>query len=427
MHKHLLRLTAFLLFSSFALYAQQEKVIDRIVAVVDNEILMESELMQYVQFQVGSQSALAAMSEAQIESLTTYVLDELINQKVLLAKARADTVTVETRFVDSELDSRIKTLIEQAGGQDKLEQYYGLPLSKLKQQFRPLVEDGMMIEKVRQEKLKDVKVGPAEVQRFWEVYKDSMPPIRDGVRIAHILLKDSVSQVSVDATMRRADSLRTLVTSGKMTFEECAKQFSDDPGTAEKGGLLGQTNRGELVPEYESAAYALKPGEISAPVLSSFGVHVIRLDERLGEKILTHHILLRVVPTESDRVRTAALADSLIQTARGGADFVELASKFSTDAKTAVKGGDLGWFAPDELPLDFKAPLEGAKKDSVIAPIRTRFGLHVIKVTDRVYARKITIEDDFDRISNMALAKKKDEIYTKWIAELRQQTYIEKK
>jgi peptidyl-prolyl cis-trans isomerase SurA len=425
MLKHLRWAAVLLLFAAAA--AQQEKMIDRIVAVVDNEIILESELLQYVQFQVGSQAALEAMTSAQIESLRTFVLDELINQKVLLAKARADTVTVEARIVDSELDSRLKALIEQAGGQDKLEQYYGMPLAKLKRQFRPLVEDGLLIEKVRQEKFKDVKVGPGEVQRFWETYKDSIPPLRDGVRIAHILLPDSVSAVSVEAAVHRADSLRELITSGKMTFEDCAQRFSEDPGTRDKGGLLGQTNRGELVPQYEAAAYVLKPGEISAPVLSPFGVHVIRLDERWGEKILTHHILLKVVPTDSDRARTEALADSIVQAARGGADFGELALKHSTDTKTAIKGGDLGWFSPDELPDDFKGPLAGVAKDSVIAPIRTRFGLHVVKVTDRMYARPISLAEDYDRIAAMALAKKKDEVYQKWIQDLSAQTYIEKK
>jgi peptidyl-prolyl cis-trans isomerase SurA len=425
MHRHLRWAAVLILLTAAA--AQQEKTIDRIVAVVDNEIILESELLQYVQFQVSSPAALEAMTAAQIESLRTFVLDELIHQKVLLAKARLDSVSVEARVVDSELESRLKALIEQAGGQDKLEQYYGMPLAKLKRQFRSLVEDGMLIEKVRQEKLKDAKVGPGEVQRFWETYKDSIPPLRDGVRIAHILLPDSVSAVSVDAAVHKADSLRELITSGQMTFEDCARRFSEDAGTADKGGLLGQTNRGELVPQYEAAAYVLKPGEISKPVLSPFGVHVIRLDERLGEKILSHHILLKVVPTDSDRARTEALADSIMRAARAGADFGDLALKHSADTKTAIKGGDLGWFTPDELPVDFKDALTGAAKDSVLAPLRTRFGVHVVKVTDRMYARPITLDEDYDRITAMALAKKKDEIYQKWIQDLSAQTYIEKK
>ena len=427
MRRNIHWMTLLLLVTAFAAAAQQDKVIDRIVAVVDNEIILESELIQYMQFQVGSQSELEKMTAAQIESLKTFILDELINQKVLLAKARADTVVVESRMVDQELDRRVASLIEQAGGQDKLEQYYGMPLAKLKRQFRPLVEDGLLIERVRQEKLKDAKVGPGEVQRFWETYKDSIPPLRDGIRIAHILLQDSVSAISVEAALAKADSLRKLIASGAMTFEECASRFSDDPGTAAKGGLLGLTNRGDLVPEYEAAAYALKAGEMSDPVLSPFGVHVIQLDERLGEKINTRHILLKVVPTDSDLARTKALADSLLRALRGGADFSELALKFSTDTKTAVKGGDLGWFSPAELPVDFAGPLTGVAKDSVIAPIRTRFGIHIIKVKERMYARAITINEDYDRIAMMALAKKKDEIYTKWIAELSARTYIEKK
>jgi len=405
----------------------QEKVIDRVVAVVDNEVILESELYQYVQFQVGSEEALSAMSTAQVDSLKALILDELINQKVLLAKARADTITVEDRVIDTELDARLKALIEQAGGQDRLEAYYGTPLVKLKRQFRTLVEEGLLIDRVKQQKLTTVLVGPAEVQRFWEMYRDSIPPLRDAVRIAHILMQDSVSESSKEAAVHKADSLRALVVGGKMTFEDCALHFSDDRGSAAKGGSLGQTNRGELVPEYEAAAYALKPGEISEPVVSVFGVHVIRLDGRTGEKINTSHILLKIAPTDADRARTLALADSLVALLRGGADFAALAVTYSKDAKTAGKGGDLGWFAPADLPEDFRGPVENLKKDEIAEPIRTVFGVHVVKVIDRMYARPITIEQDWDRIQRMALAKKQDEVYTKWIADLSKDTYIERK
>jgi len=405
----------------------KEKMIDRISAVVDNEIILESELLQYMQFNAGSQAALEAMTAAQLDSMKKYILDELIAQKVLLAKARADTIVIETRVVDNELDARMKTLSDQAGGQDKLEKYYGMPFTKLKRQFRPMVEDGLLIERVRQEKLKDVKVTPGDVQRFWEMYKDSMPKLKDGVRIAHILLQDTLSDQSKDEAIRKADSARAQILSGRMTFEDCAKRFSDDMGTASQGGELGKTNRGELVPEYEAAAYLLKPGEISQPVLSPFGVHVIRLDERQGEKITTHHILFKVVPTAADQARTQAIADSIIQAARAGADYADLAVKYSTDLKTAGKGGDLGWFAPIDLPVDFKAAVDTLKKDDIAAPIRTRFGVHILKVVDRMYARPISFTEDYDRISAMALTKKKDEIYSKWIDELSAQTYIERK
>jgi len=425
--RRMLLLGAALLMASAAFAAEPVKIIDRIVAVVDNDIILESELAQYVQYSVGSQAAMDAMKPADMDSIRKMVLDQLVMQKVLLAKARYDTVKVEPKTVDAELDARVKALTDQAGGPDKLEEYYGMSLSKLKRQFRPLVEEGLLIDKVKQDKLKDVVASPGDVQRFWQTYKDSIPPLKDAVRLAHILLADTISQSAIDAAVHKADSIRTEILAGKIKFEDYATKYSDDPGTAAKGGKLGTTNRGDLVPEYESAAYQLKVGEISPPVISPFGVHIIRLDERMGEKITTSHILFKIVPTESDLARTNARADSIVKAVRGGADFGALAVEYSTDIKTKGKGGDLGWFAPDEIPVDFKPAIAGLKKGEVTGPIRTRFGAHVVLVADRITARPITLEDDYDRIQHMALLKKQNEVFDKWTKELTTETYIEKR
>ncbi|MDD5089202.1 MAG: peptidylprolyl isomerase, partial [bacterium] len=307
------------------------------------------------------------------------------------------------------------------------EEYYGMPLAKLKRQFRTMVEEGMLIEKVRQDKMKDVKATPNDVQRFWDAYQDSIPELKDAIRIAHILLADSLSQVSIDAAVAKADSVRHLILSDQVTFEDYATRSSDDPGTAAKGGALGTTNRGDLVPEYEAAAYTMEPGDISPPVVSPFGVHVIRLNERIGEKVNTSHILFKIAPTAHDMDATKTRADSIIGAARAGADFADLSQQYSTDVKTAGIGGDLGWFTPADLPDDFRDPVANLKKGELAAPVRTVFGVHVLKVTDRVFARKVTFAEDYERIKRMALAKKQDEIFKTWVAELEKETYIERK
>ncbi len=426
MSKRLLGLAAILTMSA-AGFAQESSVIDRIAAIVDNEIILESEVFQYLQFNVGTQEALDKLSPQQTDSLKSFILEELINQKVLLAKARADTVNVQPRDVDKELDGRMKVLTEQAGGQDRLEEYYGIPMTKLKRQFRPLVEQSMMIEMVKQQKLQNVQVTPSEVQKFWEMYRDSIPPLQDAVRIAHILLPDRLSESSQQATVKTADSVRALITSGQMKFEEYASRYSDDPASAARGGKLGQTARGDLVPEYEAAAYSLQPGDISQPVVSPFGVHLIRVDERTGEKITTSHILFRIQPTSADTLETFTRADSIVVAVRGGGDWDKLVRRYSADAKTVDNGGDLSWFSPAELPDDFKQPVSALKPGQVTEPIRTQFGVHVVKVSERVFARPVTLEDDPERIRRMTLSKKQDEIFKQWIEELKTKTYIERK
>jgi peptidyl-prolyl cis-trans isomerase SurA len=401
--------------------------IDRIVAIVDEDVILESEVFQYLQMNIGSQKAFESLPASKIDSMKKQILEELIKQKVILAKARADTIKVLPRDVDKELDGRIKSLSDQVGGNDKLEEYYGMPIARIKKQFRPVVEEGMMIEKAKAEKLRPIKISHLEVDKFWKTYQDSIPPLKDALRISHILLRDVLSEGSTQAAIKKADSAKALIESGKITFEEYASRYSNDEGTGAKGGKLGLTSRGDLVPEYESVAFNLKDGEISKPVVSSFGVHLIRMEGRVGEKINTSHILFKIVPAEEDKQQTMARADSIIQALKGGADFGDLALRYSTDAKTAPKGGDLGWFSPEELPEDFRAPLENLKKDDLTSPFRTKFGVHIVKVTERVFARKVSLEDDYDRIEQMALHMKQADEYDKWIAELSKEMYIERK
>ncbi|MCB9357442.1 MAG: peptidylprolyl isomerase [Calditrichaeota bacterium] len=416
-----------LLLLSFAVSVHAEEVIDRILAVVDDEIILESEVLQYLQYSLGASGTLENLSEAQMDSLGKTVLEDLIAQKLLLTRARRDSVMVTQKEVDRELDSRVNGLIEQVGGQEKLESYYGMPLPKIKRQFRPLVEETLLIERIRRQQLANIRVSRSEVLSFWDSVKDSVPPLRDAIRLAHILLEDRISQASIDETIARADSAREVLATNQMTFEEYASRYSDDPGTAARGGKLGTTNRGDLVPEYEEVAYALEPGEISKPVVSQFGVHLIRLNERTGEKINTDHVLFKVVPALADQQQTITDAESLVVRLRNGADFAELALALSQDTKTASNGGDLGWFSPAELPDEFRAPLEGKEKGDITEPFRTDFGVHIIKVTDRVFSRKISLEEDYSRIEQLALAKKQDEEFRKWIGEVAAETYVQRK
>ena len=409
------------------MFANAEEVIDRVVAVVDDEIILESEVLQYMQYSMGARCSLDSLSEAQLTQLSSQVLDDLIAQKLLLTRARTDSVTITQKEVDRELENRIKNLIEQVGGQEKLEAYYGMPLPKIKRQFRPLVEETLLIERIRRQHLASTRITRNEVVEFWESIKDSVPPLRDAIRLAHILLQDHVSEASIDAANARADSAKQIIESGKMTFEEYASRYSDDTGSATNGGKLGTTNRGDLVSEYEAAAYALEPGQMSAPTVSQFGVHLIRLNERTGEKINSDHILFKITHAAADQAQTLADAESLVVRLRNGDNFAELALNLSTDTKTASNGGDLGWFSPEELPDEFKQPIESKQKNEYSDPFRTIFGVHILKITDRVFSRAITLNEDFSRIEQMALAKKQDEEFKKWIEKISKETYVERK
>ncbi len=412
-----------ILFGGAAIGAE---VIDRILAVVDEDIILESEVHQYLQFNLAQEVDLRDLNEAQLYDLKMEVLEELIRQKVLLAKARADTVTIPDRELDRELDNRLKTLEQQLGSQEKISEYYGMPISAIRREFRDLVREGMMIEQLKRTYLGDIRVARADVEAFWEIYQDSIPAIEEAVKLSHILLRDEISDISRQAAMERADSVRRMILGGEVEFEAAARRLSRDPASAKADGLLGTTNRGDLVPAYEEVAYALKAGELSEPVETQFGVHLIRLNWRKGEKINTSHILFEIVPTpadeESTMMQARALRDSILA---GKETFAEAAMRVSWDAKSAAKGGALGWFKPDELPDDFRIPARKLAKGEISEPFRAQFGVHLLKLEDRQDARTVSLAEDYDRIEQMTLMQKREQAFIQWIDKLRAQTYIE--
>jgi peptidyl-prolyl cis-trans isomerase SurA len=405
--------------------APATEVIDRILAVVDEDIILESEVLQYLQFNLGGEVDLAALSDEQLADLKMRILEELIRQKVLLAKARADTVTIRDRDVDRELESRIKALEGQLGSEEKVSEYYGMSMAQIRREFRTLVREGMMIDELKRTYLGDIRVGRGDVEAFWKVYQDSIPPIEEAVKLSHILLRDEVSDASRQATMARADSVREMIRSGEVEFEAAARRLSDDPASAKKGGLLGTTNRGDLVPEFEEVAYNLEEGEISYPVETQFGIHIIRLNSRTGEKINTSHILFNITPGVADKESTMVRARALRAEILVGGDFAEAASRLSWDAKSAANGGELGWFKPEELPEDFRVPARNLTPGEISEPFRSQFGVHLLKVDDRQTARRVTLAEDYDRIEQMALTQRREREFNKWIDKLKAQTFIE--
>lgn len=417
-------LAAFLLVYATCSISGSE-VIDRILAVVDEDIILESEVLQYLQFNLGREVDIGDLSVEQLDDLKMQILEELIRQKVLLAKARADTITVADRDVDRELDSRLEGLRGQLGSEEKIVEYYGMPMTRIRREFRTLVREGMMIEKLKQTYLGDVRVSRDEVEAFWEVYEDSIPPLEEGVRLSHILLHDEISEASLQAAIAHADSVRRMILAGEMEFETAARQLSEDPASAKNGGILGTTNRGDLVPEFEEVAYELEEGEISEPVETKFGVHLILLNWRTGEKINSSHILFNIVPAAADKESTMVRARALREEILAGRDFAEAASRVSWDAKSAPKGGALGWFKPEELPDDFRIPSRKLAVGEISEPFRSQFGVHLLKLDDKQTARRVSLAEDYDRIEQMTLMQERELEFNKWIDKLKAETFIE--
>ncbi len=402
----------------------EHTLVDRVLATVNDEIILESEVLQYVQDIVLRNRSMYSTPE-QVYALRNQILNELINQKILLSVAEEDTnVKVEDREIDQTLDQRINQIVQELGSEEALEQYYGKPIRQIRREFRKQVRDNLMIEHLRSQKLQSVSVNKAEVEDYYKRNKDNLPTLPERYHLAHILVQVQPTEEATKRAKSLADSLfRVLMTGGN--FEDLAMQYSDDRSTGAKGGLLGTTQRGDLVPEYESVAFGLNEGEISEPIRSRFGFHIIRLNWRRGEKINTSHILISLRPTDADAKRAEEKAKEIYQKLQNGGDFAALAKEYSDDKDNASQGGDLGWFDLNNLQSDFRGVATKLDTGQFSQPFRTQLGIHILKLLAKEPERPVDLKRDWDRISQLALVEKQEKVYNRWVDELKKNVYID--
>lgn len=399
------------------------ELVDRVVAVVDEDPILASEVEAYAQFLINQ--GRRTLSDEEITRLKSQIMQELIDRRVLLYQARRDSIEVEDREVEAELESRLNQEIEQMGSVERMEEAYGRPLRQLKRDLKERIREGMMIDRLKWQKQQAVQVNRADVEAFWATYHDSLPELQEAVKIRHILREPRVTRDARQVALDRANMLYQRLMQGD-NFEELAGDASDDPGTASKGGDLGETVRGDLVPAYEEVAYQLEDGAISSPVETEFGFHIIRLDWRHGERIHTHHILVRLKTEEKDESAAMVFLDSLKTRIKdNGESFAELATKYSDDEDSAPSGGMMGWYEVANMPQEFRLAIRGLEAGEVSAPFLSDFGAHIIMVEELQEKRAMSLEADWDRIETMTLNQKRERAFQEWVAKLRQRVYID--
>ncbi|NOZ60083.1 MAG: parvulin peptidyl-prolyl isomerase [Calditrichaeota bacterium] len=406
------------------LFSQQ--VIDRIAAIVEDDVILSSELTQYslnMAFQLGIDPRKNPDKFVQLEKRT---LQNLINQKILLAKAEEDSVEVDERQVDSVLEEQIKNMIKRVGSEAELEKQLGMSIGKIKRKFRDDVRNNLRVERLRGTMSQKITISRREVEEFYKTMKDSIPEIKETVDISHILLNVKPGEAAEKEALARIKELQKRIQAGE-DFAELCRQYSEDPGSKARGGELGFIQRGDFVPEFEEVAFMLKPGEISDIVKTRFGYHIIQCIERRGDKINVRHLLILLQPTKEDEKRTYEKALKIRKMLdEPGADFAEIAKKYSDDETSRDQGGHLGKFEVDNLQeKEFKNVIESLEVGEISQPFKTRFGWHILKLNDRQDARKISIEKDWDQLEAWALKIKQQREFQKWLDDYKKNVYVE--
>ncbi|MGA7723482.1 MAG: peptidylprolyl isomerase [Ignavibacteriaceae bacterium] len=410
-----------LLLTNGLAFAQKE--IDKIVAVVDNEIILQSELDYQVKL-------VAAQKKVNPESpgLAGQVLNQMVEEKLAYAQALLDSVQVTEDEINQRIDYQVQYFIQQYGSKEKVEQLYGMSIEKIKRTLEDPIKKQIMVQRMEDKKFSDVDATRRDVESFFSTYKDSIGVIPEKIEIAHIFVVPKVTEKMTEKYRSLAKSIIDSIKRGA-DFGEMAKKYSEDPGSASEGGDLGWVGKGVFYPEFEAAAFALKQGALSDVVESPVGFHIIQMLDKRGDKIHVRHILIKIKKGDQADLSAiellSSIRDSIVQ---GKGTFNEYAKKYSEDKETNAYGGDLGVFFLSQLDQKMLDVINNMKEGEISYPKRIdygkeNYGYHIVLVKKRIAQHMASLETDYQEIKKLADQYKKQKLYDDWIKQLKDKIY----
>jgi peptidyl-prolyl cis-trans isomerase SurA len=397
--------------------------IDGIVAVVGKSIIMRSDLEKHF---IDYKSQFKTIEDP--DEVYCSILENLIYNKLMVNQAELDSIEVTDEEVDYRLNTRIQYFLQQTGGDVKyIENYFHKSMSEIKKDMREMMYEQALIEQVQSNITSSITITPSEVNRFAaKIGPDSMPIVETSYQFGEIVKIPPVSDEEVADVKERLNSYRERVLRGEK-FGALARLYSDDPGSASKGGDLGFVERGTLYPEFEAVAFNLKSGEISQVVKTQAGYHIIQMIERRGESIHVAHILIQPKPSTEEQVRAITYLDSVRNIIINEKLTLEEAAKRFSEGETKMNGGmvvnpynsslsfdrqtldDATYTTINKLiPGEYSECVPFVNDDGVMA-------YRLIYLKEKVSQHKANLVEDYDMIKNAALEQKKYEAMEKWV------------
>ncbi|MFN3918140.1 MAG: peptidylprolyl isomerase [Flavobacteriales bacterium] len=420
--KFSLRLLFFVLLvtTNKSIYSQQ--LVDRVVAVVGEKSILQSDVYQQILQAVQQQVE-------HTKELECSILEELLYQSLLIHQAEMDSVEVGEQEVEGELNNRIDYFSRMIGSVDEMEKFYGKKVSEIKDEFRPLIKERLLSQRMQQEITKDAKVSPREIREFYNsIPEDSIPIINAQYEIAHLVIQPQVSEALKRESRKKLEEFRKDIISGKKTFASTALFESMDPGTKGKGGDFGWVRRGDFVPEFEAMAYQVAIGVISEVFETTYGYHILQIYERRGDQYNGRHILIMPKVSDADLIRAKDLADSLTKEIKSGKiTFEEAVAKYSTDADTKNNKGLIynvaqgtSKFDSKELDKQLFVAIDGLKPGDVDGPFLMqtqdgKYAYRIVKLISEIEPHKANLKQDYQLFSNIALQKKQQDMINDWV------------
>lgn len=410
-----------------------EELIDRVIAVVEDRALLLSELeMEYRRYLF--QNKITSLPAEEETRLRAEFLDQLVAKLLMAVHAEQVGIVVPDADVDDELERALEDARTGAGGDEAFERELaraGITELQLRTQWREQIRVRRLFEGLmRKEIWKEGEVTEQEVRTYYREHREELPTRPETVALAHILILPGAAEETKEAAKRRIEDIEREIRGGK-DFAEAAKEYSEDP-SAKFGGSLGYLRLEDLgSPPFEEAARKLLVGEMSPPVLTRFGWHLILLEDVSGEQVKIRHILIQAKTGDSELAGAASRAESVRQELLAGADFAEAAAKYSDDDKTRDNGGVIeGEIALESLKGSYDYFLDMIKdlQPGDVSPvIKETEGFRIVKILSRSPARPYTFAEARESLEEMIRQEKLQQRVDEYVQELKQLYHVDLK
>ncbi len=412
---------------------QKEVVVDRIIAIVGDNIIKQSELeSEYLQF--------VAHSESVTENTRCKMLEDILYQKLLVAQAERDSVEVTDTQVDSELDRRLRYYIAQFGSEESFTAFYGKTVEDYKAELRDDVKDLLLAQTMQSKVTSNVNVTPAEVKKYFNnIPSDSLPFINAEIEIGEIVKKPPITTEAKLEAKNKISKLRERVLKGE-NFSSLAVLYSEDPGSAKNGGEYKNIQRGQFVPEFDAISFSMKENQFSEVFETDYGYHFMQLIARRGEFVDLKHILITPKISDMDMVASKIKLDSiydLIQ--KDSLSFEQAAAKYSDNDESKNVNGlivnpstgstkfemdELGQLDPSLVFTIDKLKVGELAKPALAMTKDAKQSYRILYLKSRTEPHRANLRDDYQKIQNAALEEKKQKIIADWVNKKLQSTYV---
>lgn len=428
MKKILFAIFCFLSLASFA----QNNTIDEVIWVVGDEAILKSDVEN---MRIDYQS----MGQRFEGDPYCVIPEQLAIQKLFLHQAAIDSVEVGDADVFRQVDARINNAIQNIGSREKLEEYLGKTLTQIREMWFEQEKESELVSQVRASLVKDIKVTPAQVRRYFkELPEDSIPFIPTKVECQIVMRQPRISQEEIDRVKNELRDYTERVNSGTSKFSTLALMYSEDPGSARQGGELGYSGRGMLVPEFANVAFNLTdPKAVSKIVESEYGFHIIQLIDKRGDQVNVRHILRKPRVSAEDLEKSVNELDSLADEIRKGTfTFDECTRYVSDDKDTRNNYGIMvnpedqtSRFELKDLPAEVAKTVANMNIGEISKPFimnnsKGKEVVCIVKLRNKINGHRATMTDDYQALQSVVVNKLSEERIDNWIREKQKATYI---